>query len=456
MIPANVKPFILDRPQVNWKAIVSIAILGKYAFESYIDSRQLQVLKNSDIPPSLKSEISQDVFVSSQNYSSAKIEFSLVKSTVNVLKDLAFVSLDILPKLWSCAGRFSVHLGQLPLIGRFFGASVLSQSMTMFAITSTISILEGLPFSYYSSFVLEKKFGFNKSTVKHWMSDSLKLLLVRLTLGSPIVYGFVRIMDHFGSSFMIYMCTFAFLAQITAFTVIPNVVYPLFYKFNKLEEGELKDKIDDLARRNGFPVGKVWVINSSSRSTHSNAFFSGMPWSKKIVLFDTLIKQNTPDQIVAVLAHEIGHWKMNHTLQLMLTNVVFSTLTLLLFSAFFQNKSFLHSFGFLDEHPAFISYYLFSYIEALCSCATRFLRNLSSRKNEYLADDFAKAQGYSEELSKALLTLSTGNLKCPNADWLYSAYNHNHPILADRLNALGYVSNERIGKLKLSTEEKED
>lgn len=436
--------------------MVTTLLLGKYAFETYIDYRQYQVLNRKKPPVSIEKEISQDVFVKTQVYSKAKARFSFFASAFDTLKDVLSIKYNFLPKLWTISGTASMALSHYKFIGRFFGASVMSQSLVFFAILSTISVLEGLPISYYQNFVLEERFGFNKTTVKTWLLDNVKSLVLTIALGSPFMYAFLKIVEVFGVSFVSYACGLILVAQLFFMTIAPSLILPLFYKFSPLEDGELKTAIEALAKKNNFPLTQLSVIDGSTRSAHSNAFFVGLPWSKKIVLYDTLIEHNTSSETVAVLAHEIGHWKLNHLAQLLVGTQVSMATFFVLFSAFLENKSLLNSFGFHGVNSPFISFTLFSYVSSPLNCLTQFCMNLLSRKNEYQADEYAADQGYSTDLAHSLIKLTTKNLSTVDCDWLYSSYNHSHPILADRLSALGYVSEEKIGNVKISVGEKEE
>lgn len=442
----------MDNPRIDWKSIITGLVIGEFAFKTYINYRQYQVLKKPEPPKSLKSEVSTEVFLQSQKYARATSKFRMLRSVFSTVKELAILRLDLLPKLWSVAGQVSVRLSKLSIIGRFLGHSVLSQSVTMYAVTSTISALFALPFSYYDTFVLEEEFGFNKSSFKTWLGDKAKGLFLNVGFGSPIVYVFFRILDNYGSAFVPYACVFGLVAELVMLTVIPTLIFPLFYKYTPLEDGELKTQIEALANKNSFPATEVYVVDGSSRSSHSNAFFTGLPWNKQIALFDTLIEQNSTEQIIAVLAHEIGHWKMNHITQMIVTHQSSFALSFVLFSVFFENKSLLEAFGFSGLYPAYIAYYLFTYVESPLGCATQFLQNLITRKNELQADNFAKSEGHGEELGKALIALTKENLDSLDVDWVYSAYNHLHPTLAERLSAIGYLSEKEKGDLKLAVE----
>ncbi|OVF06721.1 putative zinc metalloprotease [Clavispora lusitaniae] len=432
-----------DNPAYHWRSIVTTLLIGKYTFETYVSYRQYKEQCKTEPPASIKNEITKETFDKSQEYSRANSSFAFVKSTFNLVKDLAYIKFDLYQKLWSWSGSLLSSLSQVSVIGRFFGSGIISQSLVLFVLTSILGTLERLPFSYYADFVLEEKFGFNKSTVKLWALDTIKLSLASLVLGTPAVYGFLKIIDHFGTSFISYACAFTLLLQLILMTIMPKLILPLFYKLTPIDDGELKKEIEQLATKNGFPLSGVYVIDGSSRSGHSNAFLHGLPWSQQIVLFDTLIDHSTTEEIIAVLAHEIGHWNLNHIPQLLVTNQASVILTCVLYCAFMENKSFFHSFGFFHEYPPMIAFLLFSYVNAPIDCVVQFVTNFVTRKNEYQADNYAKAQGYSEELASALIKLEVENLSSFNVDWLYSTYKESHPTLVERLNALGYISKEK-------------
>lgn len=447
---------VLDNPNINWKAVVTSLLLGKYAFETYIDARQYEVLHRKKPPASIEKEILYDTFVKAQTYSKAKARFSFFSSALDTLKDVATIGFNLLPKLWNISGSISVVLAHYKYIGRFFGASVMSQSVVCFVIISIITVLESLPTSYYQTFVLEEKFGFNKTTIKTWITDMIKSLFLTITLGTPFLYAFLKIVEKFGVSFVAYACALVLVAQLVLMTIAPSLILPLFHNLSPLEDGDLKTEIEALARRNKFPLSQLSVIDGSTRSAHSNAFFVGLPWSKKIVLYDTLIEHNTVPETVSVLAHEIGHWKLNHLAQLLVATQASLATTFIIFSAFLENKSLFHSFGFQTVYPAFIAFTLFSYVSSPLNCFTQFGLNMLSRRNEYQADNFAAKQGYAPDLARSLIKLTTKNLGTIDSDWLYSSYNHSHPILADRLSHLGYISTEKVGDVKISVGEKED
>ena len=325
-----------------------------------------------------------------------------------------------------------------------FMSGVVTKSIIFFFVFQIMSTILSLPISYYSTFHLEEKYGFNKLDVKLWATDTLKSIALMFVLGGPIIATLLKIIDYYGEKFVAYVMIFLLAVQLVMMTLAPSLILPLFNKFTPLEDGELKTAIEDLALKNGFPLTKLYVVDGSKRSSHSNAYFIGLPWSKQIVLYDTLINHNSVEETVAVLAHEIGHWKLSHIIRLVGLSQVQMFLTFLTFSAFMYNKSLYAAFGFVSEQPALIGMTLFNFIFGPVESILQFALNLQSRKYEYQADAYAKESGYIDNLSSALIKLCRENLSSINADGLYSAYHHSHPILAERLKALGYVSKTKV------------
>ncbi|KAI3402651.2 STE24 [Candida oxycetoniae] len=437
----------LDSPTINWKGIVIGLTIGQYVFETYLEYRQYQVFKNKSPPASVKAEVNQETFDKSQKYSRSKTKFSIFSSTFGLVQNLAVYKYDLLPKVWGWSGLFMKSISHL--LPGFMGG-VITQSIIFSSASQILSVIINLPISYYQNFVMEEKYGFNKQTLGIWISDKLKQIALSIVLGSPIIAGFLKIVDYYGDAFTLYLMGFFLVVMLVGQTIAPILIFPLFNKFTPLEDGQLKTAIENLASSQKFPLKKLLVVDGSKRSSHSNAYFIGLPWSKQIVLYDTLIEHNTTEETVAVLAHEIGHWRLNHIPIMIASKQVHFFIIFTLFQLFIHNKSLFHSFGFFNEQPILIGFTLFGDILQPLECVLSFVENLLSRKHEYDADKYARNCGYAEELSRSLIKLSTENLSSMNADWLYSSFHHSHPILPERLSALGYVSKEKISA---STEE---
>lgn len=404
----------------------------------------------------------EETFRKTQTYQIAKQKFSIISGVYEFVQNFATIQFNILPKIYYATGRFlSLYAPKYAITRWIFGPIGLGptpQSVLTFLTLQLITSIINLPVSYYSTFVLEERFGFNKQTKKIFFTDILKGQALSFIIGTPVMLGFVKIVEYFGDSFFAYLWAFFFALQIFMMTIAPVVIMPLFNKFTPLEDGSLKTKIEALAKSLNFPLSKLFVIDGSKRSSHSNAFFTGLPWSKRIVLYDTLIEQSSEEEIVAVLGHEIGHWAKSHLFKTLVVSQTHISLIFFLFSAFFRNVSFYQSFGFdtfsaetiltggKPQLPILMGFMLFMDILKPMEFVTTFLTNLLSRKHEYEADEFATDLGMGEDLCTGLTTLFKENLSSANSDPLYSAYHYSHPLLPERLRAIKLRMAEAEGK----------
>jgi STE24 endopeptidase len=425
---------LADQPAINWKSIILGFTTFQFAFETYLTYRQYKVLQKKEIHPSLQGEIDGETFEKSQGYSRAKAKFSIWSGVYSFIQNVVFIKYDILPKVWTIGKQIYTALS--PYLPAVMQSSVIVHSLCFLFVFNSISTVLSLPVSYYQNFILEEKFGFNKLTIKLWITDMIKSTVLMLLFGMPILAGFLKIIDYFGDSFIFYVWLFLMIVQVVAIAIYPTLIQPFFNKLTPLEEGELKSSIENLASGNKFPLTKLYVIDGSKRSSHSNAYFYGLPWSKQIVIYDTLIQTSTTLETTAVLAHEIGHWALSHTSKTLVIAQAHILAIFTLFSGFIHNKSLFESFGFHNEMPVLIGFLLFSDIFQPVDNLMTFFMNLLSRKHEYEADEYAVKLGYSASLSKALINLNIKNLSSPDADWLYSSYHHSHPILPERLDAI--------------------
>jgi STE24 endopeptidase len=192
----------------------------------------------------------------------------------------------------------------------------ISHTLLFFFVFNLVTTVLSLPISYYSTFVLEEKFGFNKQTIQLWVSDMLKGQVLGILLGGPVIAAMLKIIEKTGNKFFYYLWLFSVFVQIFAITIYPIAILPLFNKLSPLEPGPLKSMVEDLAKKLKFPLHELYVIDGSKRSAHSNAYFYGLPWKKHIVIYDTLIDKTEPEEVVAVLSHELGHWSLSHTTKL--------------------------------------------------------------------------------------------------------------------------------------------
>jgi STE24 endopeptidase len=250
-----------------------------------------------------------------------------------------------------------------------------------------IDLIYGIPFAYYHSFVLEESFGFNKMTIKLWLTDMVKGQGLALAFGIPIGSAFLAIINKTGQGFFYYLWMFMLVVQISAMTIYPILIVPMFNKLEPLKPGKLKDSVEALASKLEFPLSELQVIDGSKRSAHSNAYFTGLPWigKKKIVIYDTLLEKSTEKEVEAVLAHELGHWQMNHTSRLLFISQAHLFYMFALFSVFINNRSLYADFGFNRERPTIVGFILFNEILSPTDSIIKLLLNIWTRRMEYEA-----------------------------------------------------------------------
>ena len=300
----------LDRPAFPWKNLIVGFSVGQYLFEGFLSLRQYRILQQKKPPKVLESEISQDVFDKSQAYGRAKAQFGFISSLYGQVQNISFIYGDVLPKLWGLTGLWTNKYMPAGYTGE------IVHTLIFFFIFNIITTLLNLPISYYGTFVVEEKFGFNKQTVKLWITDMIKGQALMVVFGVPLLSAFLAIVQKTGNGFFYYLWLFGIGVQVFAITIYPIAILPLFNKLSPLKEGDLKTGVEGLAKRLGFPLKELYVIDGSKRSAHSNAYFYGLPWKKHIVIYDTLIEKSETEEVVAVLSHELGHWSLSHTTKL--------------------------------------------------------------------------------------------------------------------------------------------
>jgi STE24 endopeptidase len=308
-------------------------------------------------------------------------------------------------------------------------------SLIFFGFIGMGSDLINIPFSWYDSFVIEKKFGFNNMTIRTFVTDHLKSWFLALLIGGPVLGLITWFYYKTGSWFWLYAW-----GLITLFAVMMNLFYselivPLFNKQTPLEPGPLREKIEEFASKTGFRLRNIYVIDGSKRSSKANAYFSGFGPRKRIVLFDTLLKELTEEQIVAVLAHEVGHYKKKHVLISLISSVIITGLMLFLFSLIVNNPMLSEAMG-AKVSSFHIGLIVFGILYSPLSMAIGLISNFISRKNEFQADKFVKDNYNSLYLAEALKRLSVKNLSNMMPHPVYVVFHYSHPTLLQRLGKL--------------------
>ena len=345
--------------------------------------------------------------------------------------------------LWSSAFNLAVILimiiaGGFALvdnIARTFSANAVIIALVFFGIIGFVSDLINIPFGCYDTFVIEKKYGFNTMTIRTFIADHIKSWFIALLIGVPVLGLITWFYYKTGKNFSLYAW-----GLITLFSVFINLFYselivPLFNKQVPLQEGSLRTMIEAFSKKTGFRLRNIYIIDGSKRSTKANAYFSGFGPKKRIVLYDTLQKELSDEEIVAVLAHEIGHYKKKHVLLNLLFSVLITGLMLFLLSVVVNSPSFSLALG--SKNASFhLGLIVFGILYSPLSLIIGLLTNYVSRKNEFAADRFAKENFRSEILATALKKLSVKNLSNMMPHPAYVFFHYSHPPLLQRLEKL--------------------
>lgn len=308
-------------------------------------------------------------------------------------------------------------------------------ALAFFGVIFIVSDVLTLPFQYYSTFVIEEKHGFNKTTIKTFILDKIKGYLLGAVIGGVLVYVLLSLILNMGENFWLVFWAIATVLVLGINMFYTSLILPLFNKLTPLEDGELKTAIADYCQKEGFPGTKVFVIDGSKRSSKANAFFSGIGSQKKVVLYDTLINNHSISELVAVLAHEVGHYKKKHIVQGFVASILQMGFMLFALSLFVFNPDMSKALG-ADQLAVHINLIAFGLLFAPVSMISSLIMNLVSRKNEFEADAFAAETFSGKELATALKKLSVDNLSNLTPHPLYVFFHYSHPPMLQRLKAM--------------------
>jgi STE24 endopeptidase len=407
---------------VNIFAIIILAaILLEYALQLAADYFNLKTLR-AEVPKEFAGVYNEAAYGKSQAYTKTNTTFGIFTATVNLAVILTF---------W-----FSGGFNYIDVIVRRWNFGFLWTGLLFIGLLMLLKSILSLPFCIYSTFVIEERFGFNKTTVKTFASDLIKGLILAIVLGGPLAAAILAFFSFAGplAWFYCWIATAVFILLVQF--IAPTWIMPLFNKFTPLGDGELRTAILDYARSVSFPLKGIFVMDGSKRSGKSNAFFTGFGKNKRIALFDTLIAKHTVAELVAVLAHEIGHYKKKHIVQSIVISIAHMGLMFFLLSFFITTRGLFDAFYMQD-----ISVYagliffgmLYSPIELILSLAMHLL----SRKNEYEADRFAADTiQRPESMIDALKKLSVDNLSNLTPHPFYVFLNYSHPPVLQRIQAI--------------------
>lgn len=411
--------FFNDATTVIYYAILALVLVDFY-FDLWINKLMYKSY-SYPIPDSLKDIYDNKTLIKQKNYHIEHYTFGTKQAIL-----FFFISISILSLKF---------LGMLDNFLREYFKNEYLISIIFFAILGFGYLLFSLPFSYYETFVIEQKYGFNTSTKKTFWLDVVKSILLSIILGVPLLLAILAFYNYTGKFFWIYTWILIVLFSLFITFFYSKLIVPLFNKQTPLAEGELKSAIFDFCQKVNFPIKEVYVLDASVRSKKANAYFTGFGKNKRIVLFDTLINQLSTEEIVAVLAHEIGHYKNKHIIKSFVTNAFSMAVTLFILSLFLNIPEFSYSQG--AKVPSFhVGIFVFGILFNPISILTSFISNYLMRKYENEADLFAKNHQQAQALIAALKKLAAKNYSHLTPHPLYVKFYYSHPPLADRIKLL--------------------
>lgn len=405
----------------SWLIFLLVVIIGGYLLELIISLLNLQAL-DPRLPEEFTDVFDSAEYARSQEYTRSKTRLSLFSTSFSTLVSLLFLLF----------GGFNI----VDLTARSFELNSVLTGLIFIAILSLLGFLLSLPFSLYSTFVIEERFGFNKTTPKTYVLDILKSALLMIVLGGPLLALILWFFESTGTLAWVYcwlgVVFFSFLMQFLA----PLIIMPLFNKFSPLDEGELKDAITNYAEREKFTIQGIFTMDGSKRSTKVNAFFTGFGRFRKIVFYDTLMDKLNTNEILAVLAHEMGHFKKKHIIKMLAISVIQTGILFFFLSLIMKNQGLFDAFK-MDHVSVYASLVFFGYLFSPVNMLVSIIFNFISRKHEYEADAYAVTSTETKhDLITGLKKLSQANLVnlTPHPAAVFLEYTH--PPVLERIEAI--------------------
>lgn len=401
----------------NWLILIVGLIIFDFAFDKVLDFLNSRNWKE-EIPDELKDHYDLEKYRTAKAYHKENGKLGLISSILSLALMLGAI----------LSGAFGI-------LNRYLSSqfeSVYLQTAFFFLVLFVISDLISLPFSLYKTFRIEEKYGFNKTTVKTFILDKIKGYVLAAVLGGGLLWVVLFLIEYFQEGFWLWIWL-----VIAGFALLMNMFYadiilPLFNKLKPLEEGELKDEIQNYAKKIGYSLKNIYVIDGSKRSTKANAFFSGLGPRKTIALYDTLIEKHSNEELVAILAHEVGHFKKKHILVSMVISILQMGLMIFLFEQFIKIPEVSQALG-AETTTFHIGLIAFGIVLSPVNLITGIFMSVLSRKNEYEADDFAKETYQAEPLIEGLKKLSVDNLANLHPHPFYVFVHYSHPPLLKRI-----------------------
>ena len=404
----------------NWIYLIIGLVIFNYLFSTVLDYINGKNWK-TEVPPVMKDFYDKDKYLKAKNYSKEKGKVSLISSTLSTLITLLFLIFEG----YGWLDNFISLYYDIPFLksGIFF--------LVLFILSDFISI----PFSCYNTFVIEEKYGFNKTTVKTFVLDKIKGYLLTLIVGGILLFGAIYIVSLLENSFWLLLWLSLSFIMLMVNMFYADLIVPIFNKLTPLEPGSLREKIESYTKKVGYSLKNIYIIDGSKRSTKANAFFSGLGPRKTIALYDTLVEKHTEEELVAVLAHEVGHYKKKHVFTSLFLTISQLGLMCFLLETCLKVGEISQALGGKEMvfHLGLVAFgILYSPIGTILSI----LMNINSRKNEFEADYYAKTTYNGAALELALKKLSVDSLSNLYPHPLYTFIHYSHPPLLKRLSAL--------------------
>lgn len=409
----------------NWLIFILVVIIGSYLLEIAISLLNLKAL-DPKLPPEFTDVFDADEYAKSQQYTRAKTQLALVSGSLSTFATLVFLLLggfNLVDKL-----AISLELNSI-FTGLIFAATL-----------SLLGFLLTVPFSVYSTFVIEERFGFNNTTPATYILDILKSAMLLVVLGGPLLALILWFFETAGSVAWIYCWIGVVLFSIAVQFLAPVIILPLFNQFSPLEDGELKEAISTYAKGERFRIQGIFTMDGSKRSSKVNAFFTGFGRFRKIVFYDTLLDKLNTVEILAVLAHEMGHFKKRHIIKMLFLSVAQTGLMFFFLSLILNNQGLFDAFR-MENVSVYASLVFFGYLFAPVNMLLSILFNFISRKHEYEADRYAVVSSNNQSaLISGLKKLSQANLVnlTPHPAAVFLEYTH--PPVLERIEAIRNLS----------------
>lgn len=405
--------------------IILSALIGEFLLRTLVRVLNLKAL-DPGLPNEFQGYYDEEKYARSQEYTRVNTRFAFFTTSFDLIVILVFILF----------GGFNF----VDQIVRGFGLSTLPSGLAFFGILFFASDLISTPFSLYQNFVIEEDFGFNKMTLKTFILDKLKGYLLTLALGGVFLTAILFFFEKTGEYGWLYAWGIIGLFMILIQPLFTLVIAPMFNKFTPLEKGELRTAIENYAQKVGFPLSRIDVMDGSKRSAKSNAYFSGFGKQKRIALFDTLLEKHSNDEMVAILAHEVGHYKKHHIKVGILISILHTGLLFWLLSIFIDNPGLFEAFQ-MKEISVYGGLTFFMILYSPVELVLSVIMNAVSRRNEFQADAYsAKTTEKSEHLISGLKNLSVSNLGNLTPHSLSVLLDHSHPPVLERITALKKIA----------------